>query len=78
MGVQLPQERKKRAYNQALIDRYRNVEEVQKIKRSLHVPKPIYKVTHQHLSPSIHPLLIYRLKRFDELSKQMMRRNWRI
>eukprot|EP00210_Caulerpa_lentillifera_P000165 g160.t1 len=45
MGVQLPQERRKRDYNQALIDRYKNVEEVHKIKRSLHVPKPIYKAS---------------------------------
>lgn len=58
MGVQLPQERRKREYNQALIERYRNVEEVRKVKKSLHVPKPIYKVSSFAASLKFHGMVL--------------------
>ena len=42
-GVVLPRERKKAAYNSALLERYKHMPEVKRIARHRHVPKSIYK-----------------------------------
>ena len=44
LGVQLPRERAKQEYSQALVQRYQHLPEVKRIVRHKHLPKPIYKV----------------------------------
>ena len=44
LGVQLPRERSKQEYSQALVQRYQHLPEVKRIVRHKHLPKPIYKV----------------------------------
>ncbi len=43
MGTLLPREKKKHAYNAALVERYKNVADVKRIKRHKPVPKAVYK-----------------------------------
>jgi len=44
-GTLLPREKRKHAYNEALIDRYRHLPEVKRIERHRHLPKAIQKAT---------------------------------
>ena len=43
LGTLLPRERKKHAYNAALVERHRHLPEVARIVRHRHLPAPIYK-----------------------------------
>lgn len=43
LGVLLPRERQKSAYNKALVNRYKHLPEVKRIVRHRHLPTPIYK-----------------------------------
>lgn len=43
LGVLLPREKRKHAYNNALKERYKHLPEIQRIDRHRHLPKPIYK-----------------------------------
>ncbi|KAL4451264.1 hypothetical protein ABPG77_009336 [Micractinium sp. CCAP 211/92] len=43
MGTLLPRERKKHAYNKALVERHKHLPEVARIVRHRHLPAPIYK-----------------------------------
>jgi len=44
-GVLLPREKKKSAYNKALVKRYKHLPEVKRIVRHRHLPTPIYKAS---------------------------------
>ncbi|KAJ4822212.1 hypothetical protein Tsubulata_013577 [Turnera subulata] len=44
-GVLHPREKKKHEYHEALKNRYKNLDEVKRIVRHRHLPKPIYKAT---------------------------------
>ncbi|KIY94371.1 WD repeat and SOF domain-containing protein 1 [Monoraphidium neglectum] len=43
LGVTLPREKHKQAYQKALVERYKHLPEVKRIVRHRHVPKAIYK-----------------------------------
>jgi len=43
LGTLLPREKHKHAYDKALVGRYRHMDEVKRITRHRHLPKPIYK-----------------------------------
>lgn len=47
LGVLLPAEKKKHAYDKALLERYKHLDDVKRISRHRHVPKPILKATKQ-------------------------------
>jgi hypothetical protein len=44
LGVTLPREKHKQAYQKALVGRYKHLPEIKKVVRHRNVPKPIYKV----------------------------------
>jgi len=44
LGVTLPREKHKQAYQKALVERYKHLPEIKKVVRHRNVPKPIYKV----------------------------------
>lgn len=43
LGVLLPREKQKHAYNKALVERYKHMPEVKRISRHRHLPTPLYK-----------------------------------
>ncbi|KXZ47814.1 hypothetical protein GPECTOR_32g426 [Gonium pectorale] len=43
LGVRLPREKHKQAYNEALLERYKHMPDVKRIVRHRHLPTPIYK-----------------------------------
>ncbi|KAI8464516.1 MAG: WD40-repeat-containing domain protein [Monoraphidium minutum] len=45
LGVTLPREKHKQAYQKALVERYKHLPEVKRIVRHRHVPKAVYKAT---------------------------------
>ena len=48
MGTLLPREKNKKAYNKALLERYKHLPEVKRITRHRHLPKGIYKTAKLH------------------------------
>ena len=47
-GTLLPREKNKKAYNKALLERYKHLPEVKRITRHRHLPKGIYKTAKLH------------------------------
>ena len=45
LGVLLPREKKKLAYDKALVERYKHMPEIKRIARHRHLPTAIFKVS---------------------------------
>ena len=47
LGTLLPREKHKQAYDKALVERYKHMDEVKRITRHRHLPAPLYKAAKQ-------------------------------